>query len=126
MQALYQEQLNDHYRTPRNRGRIDSPSFSSGQYNPSCGDTVLIEGLIQGDVVTRVLFDGSGCVISQATASLLTEKVIGLSCDAIGKMDSETITNLIGMALGPVRLKCALLPLLALQAGIVNYQKDFK
>lgn len=115
---IYQATLMDHYKNPRNRGTLPMPDFSSEQLNPSCGDQVCMAGMIQGDVITSVVFQGTGCVISQATASLLTTHVIGFSRAMILGMDSAAVQKLIGMELGPTRLKCALLPLQALQQGI--------
>ncbi|MFI5332636.1 MAG: iron-sulfur cluster assembly scaffold protein [Candidatus Babeliales bacterium] len=115
---IYQATLMDHYKNPRNRGTLPMPDFSSEQLNPSCGDQICMAGLLQGDVVTNVVFQGTGCVISQATASLLTIHVVGFSRDMILAMDSAALCNLIGMELGPTRLKCALLPLQALQQGL--------
>jgi nitrogen fixation NifU-like protein len=122
MTQLYQHQLMDHYRNPRNQGALEGPDFKSGLFNPSCGDSVAIEGVITDHVITRVAFQGSGCVVSQATASLLTQAVKGKAVHEIMLLDSSWITQLIGIELGPVRLKCALLPLEALHEGIRQYK----
>jgi nitrogen fixation protein NifU and related proteins len=122
MTPLYQHQLMDHYRNPRNQGTLEGPHFKSGIFNPSCGDSVAIEGVITDYVITHVAFQGSGCVISQATASLLTQAVKGKAVHEVIQLDSSWIMQLIGIELGPVRLKCALLPLEALHEGIKQYQ----
>lgn len=108
----------EHYRNPRNREKLERPDFASGQFNPSCGDQVSIEGMREGEVITKLAFTGTGCVISQATASLLTEWCTGKTVAEIMALDAEAIQELIDMQLGPVRLKCALLPLYALHAGL--------
>jgi nitrogen fixation NifU-like protein len=113
----------DHYRCPRNRGTLDNADFKSGLYNPSCGDKVAMEGYIQENVLTKVVFEGTGCVISQATASLLTELVIGKSLDDIKTLNKDFIQDQLGIELGPIRIKCALLPLQALQEGIDTFMK---
>lgn len=118
---VYQELLMDHYRNPRNRGTLGSPDFSSGQYNPSCGDSVSMQGHVIDSVLTTVAFEGKGCVISQATASLLTQKSLQQSLDVIMNLDKNAVLSMIGIQLGPTRLKCALLPLMALQDGIKEY-----
>jgi len=123
MSSLYQAELLDHYRNPRNRGELAHPDFSSGQYNPSCGDKVQFQGCIAQDRLSAIAFTGVGCVISQATASLLGERVLGYSSAHILNLDKHFITELIGMELGPTRLKCALLPLEALQLGLAEYQE---
>lgn len=122
MTKLYQHQLMDHYRNPRNRGALEGPDFKSGVFNPSCGDSVAIEGVIKDHVITHLVFQGSGCVISQATASLLTQAVRGKAVHEVVLLDRNWIMRLIGIELGPVRLKCALLPLEALHEGIRQYQ----
>lgn len=123
MLNFYQEILMDHYRNPRNNGVIDQSNFRAEQRNSSCGDEVLFTGLINDNQLCDVLFKGKGCVISQATASLLSEKVKNKSLDAILALDKDDLTVMLGMQLGPVRLLCGLLSLTALQCGISDYKK---
>lgn len=121
---LYQQTLMDHYRYPRNRGTLESADFKSGLYNPSCGDKVSMEGCVQEGVLIQVAFEGTGCVISQATASLLTEVLVGKSIKDIVALDNEFLHTILGMELGPIRFKCALLPLQALQEGLATFIKQ--
>lgn len=118
---LYQEILMDHYKHPRNYGSLDLYDFSSGQMNPSCGDSIIMQGIVENNFIKELRFTGKGCVISQATASLLTQACKGKSIDEILQLDAEYITQLIGIQLGLLRLKCAMLPLHALQKGIRSY-----
>jgi nitrogen fixation NifU-like protein len=118
---LYQENLMDHYHHPRNRGTLAQADFSGGSYNPSCGDAIAMQGKIGNGHLSRVMFEGKGCVISQAVASMLTEQVQGKALTEIVAYDVHFIRSLVGMQLGPTRLKCALLPLEALQEGIKKY-----
>ena len=118
---LYQDVLIDHYRNPRNRGVIEHPDFRSGEDNPSCGDSVSMYGRVEDGRLIVVSFEGTGCVISQAAASMLTEKVVGQRLDAIMKLDAAFMRNLVGIELGPTRVRCALLALEALQKGIQEY-----
>lgn len=120
---FYQEQLMDHYRNPRNNGIMERADFSAEQRNSSCGDEVLFTGMVRDNILDTVLFKGKGCVISQATASLLSEYAKNKSLDAILDLDKDDIIAMIGMQLGPVRLLCGLLPLTALQNGICDYKK---
>jgi len=120
MNNLYQDILMDHYHHPRNRGRLASPDFSSMSHNPSCGDSVQFEGRIQDGAVIELAFEGSGCVISQAMASMLTEKLVGKAGGEILALDKEYVIGILGMELGPTRLKCALLPLQALQSAFAK------
>ena len=123
MMNIYQELLLDHYRYPRNRGSLPKSDFFSKQHNPSCGDSVQFSGSISGEIIKEVVFEGQGCVISQATASMLTEEVKNKVLHEIHLLDKNFIVRMIGMQLGPIRIKCALLPLIALQEGIATYKK---
>lgn len=120
---IYQATLLDHYKNPRNRGTLQQPDFSSEQHNPSCGDQVCMAGMMVNGVVSTLVFEGRGCVISQATASLLTTHAVGLLPDILLAIDASVLQKLIGMELGPTRLKCALLPLNALHEGLLAYQR---
>ncbi len=115
---LYKELLLDHYRAPRNRGIVPAATFSSGEYNPSCGDSVGYNGIVLNSIITDLKFSGQGCVISQAVASILTEHCCAKTVAEIMLLTKEDILRIIGMELGPMRLKCALLPLEALQKGL--------
>jgi nitrogen fixation NifU-like protein len=119
---LYQAELMDHYQNPRNAGALESADFASGEHNPSCGDSVAMEGKVQAGVLYRVSFQGKGCVISQATASILTEHCQGKTLDYILNIGTDQVQSLVGLSLGPTRLKCALLALVALKSGINFYK----
>jgi nitrogen fixation NifU-like protein len=115
---IYQQRLTDHYRNPRNRGVIDCPDFSSGVVNPSCGDEISLTGTVVDGTITAICFQGVGCVISQSAASLLTERVLTLTVAQARALGSDYMRTLVGIELGPTRLKCALLPLDALHAAL--------
>lgn len=117
--SFYQEVILDHHRNPRNYGRISRRSKTSTLYNPLCGDAITLDLVIENDVIKEVAFSGSGCVISQASASLLTERVKGKKISDLRKIDPSVILNLIGIQLGPVRTQCALLALKVFQK-IIN------
>jgi nitrogen fixation NifU-like protein len=102
---------------------LENPDFSSGQFNPSCGDSIALDAKLQNDRIKEIFFEGKGCVISQATASLLTELAKGKTMVELLNLDEAAMLELVGIDLGPTRLKCALLPLEALQEGIKKYQK---
>lgn len=121
---LYKEELLDHYRFPRHKGKLIQPDFTSGQHNPSCGDQIVFEAQIGQGVITQIAFDGSGCVISQATASMVAELVKDKSIHFVLELGADDILQLIAIELGPTRLKCALLSLYALQEGVQNYLKS--
>lgn len=115
---LYQQQLMDHYRNPRNTNKVDSPTFATDQHNPSCGDSISMEGVVKDGILIAVSFKGSGCVISQATASMLTQMCLGKTVHEIMALTKDDVQKLIGIELGPMRLRCALLSLEVLQKGI--------
>ena len=119
---LYKEELLDHYRFPRHKGKLIQPDISSGQHNPSCGDQVCFEAKLANGIIMEVAFDGVGCVISQATSSMVAELVKNKSIDFVMALSSSDILALISMDLGPTRLKCALLALFALQQGLSQHQ----
>lgn len=120
---FYKELLMDHFQNPRNKGRLENSDFSTDQYNPSCGDSISIQGCVNDGVLTEVAFVGKGCVISQAAASILSELCIGKAIDEILAIKKTDVPQLIGIDdLGPTRLKCALLSLVALQDGLLEYQ----
>jgi nitrogen fixation NifU-like protein len=118
MDDLYRELILDHYQHPHNHGEIPGADISYEDSNPLCGDKIRIDIKLQGNVVADVRFNGKGCAISQASASMLTDELIGKSLDDIKKMDKQYILDLLGIPLGPTRIKCALLPLKVIKAGV--------
>ena len=109
--ALYREAILDYYKHPRQKGHLENPDIQYHDHNPFCGDEITIELKVEDGVVVDAAFDGRGCAISQATASMLMEEIIGKSLDEIKTWDKQYILDLLGIDLGPVRLKCALLSL---------------
>lgn len=116
---LYQEQIMDHYRRPRNKGHLEHPDFKAKESNPLCGDSLELELKLDGNQrVADVRFDGEGCAISQASASILTVAIKGKSLEQVRKLTADDITKMLGVPLSPVRLKCALLSLDALRSAL--------
>ena len=119
MDDLYREIIIDRYKNPLYRGTLDPHDISFEDDNPLCGDKIRIELRIDGDErVTEAVFDGHGCAISQASADLLLESVHGKTLEEIKAMSKDDILELLGIELGPVRLKCALLSLKVIKAGV--------
>jgi nitrogen fixation NifU-like protein len=118
---LYKTYLRDHYQHPRNYGTLTNPDITSGLVSPSCGDSISIYAYVMDDRVHDIRFTGEGSVLSQATASLLTEHVIGMQLSDILAMGESDIKTLIGLDLGPNRLRTAMIPLHALQKGVTHY-----
>ena len=122
MEDLYRENILDHYQNPRNYGLLDDPDISYEDDNPLCGDIIRIDvKLDEGGRVCQVSFSGEGCAISKAAASMLTEKVLGKSLDEVKQIGKDDVLEMLGIQLGPVRLKCALLSLKALRAGVYSF-----
>ncbi len=114
---IYQEELLDHYENPSNYGTLPDPDISHVEDNPLCGDQIRMDLLIEDDKIKEVRFCGHGCTISLAAASMLTEKIEGKSLDEVKQLTKDDMLDMVGIPLGPVRIKCALLPLKVLKAG---------
>ncbi len=122
MSSIYTEIILDYYRHPRNKGQLENPQISAKDSNPLCGDVVELQMVLDGnDTVKDVKYNGQGCAISQASASMLTELVKGKSLDEVRKISKEDILSLIGGQLSAVRLKCALLSLKVMKTGLYSY-----
>lgn len=118
---LYQERILDHYEEPFHRGRCPQCTHAHEDENPLCGDTVRVELSVtpQGEV-TDAYFDGDGCCISQASASMLMERICGQSVDEIKQFSADDMLALLGARLTPNRQKCCLLPWRALQSAVYS------
>ena len=119
MDDLYREIIIEHYKNPSYRGHLDPRDIAFADNNPLCGDHIEVNLRINDQgLVTEARFDGHGCAISQASADLLMESVIGKPVEALKHLNKQDILDLLGIELGPVRLKCALLSLKVLKAGL--------
>jgi nitrogen fixation NifU-like protein len=116
--SIYREIILDHYQNPRNRGTLDPHDYSYEDSNPLCGDEVRIDVRVKDGAVDAIAFSGQGCAISQASASILTELVEGKSLDEVKARGKDELLEEIGITLSPARLKCALLSLKVLKAGL--------
>ncbi len=117
MDDLYREHILEHYRNPRNYGSLNNPDISYTDSNPLCGDEIRIDINLHDNNVENVRFQGMGCAISKASASMLTEMIEGMSLEDIKDITKDDILEELGITPGPVRLKCALLSLKVLKAG---------
>lgn len=116
--SFYREQIMDHYRNPRYHGRLDAPTASHEELNPLCGDMIHMDIAVAGGRLVDARFDGHGCAVSQATASMLLEEVVGKPVEEVAAFDREALFELIGVPLSPARMKCALLSLGVLRAAL--------
>ena len=122
MSSIYSDIILDYYRYPRNKGQITGPRIKAKDSNPLCGDVIEIQMQLDGnEKVSEIKFDGHGCAISQASASMLTELVKGKTLDEARKISKEDVLGLIGGELSAVRMKCALLSLKVLKTGVYTY-----
>lgn len=123
---IYREQILDHYKHPRNFGSLENPDVKVEEGNVTCGDRIVIE--IKSTLyplpstISDIKFSGVGCAISQASASMLTEKVKGMTLEDVMKLNSKDITDMLGTELTPSRIKCALLSLDVLQKAVASLQ----
>jgi nitrogen fixation NifU-like protein len=119
MDDLYRDLIIDHYKNPQYRGHLDPSDIHFEDDNPLCGDHIEVTLRVDGQgKITDGRFDGKGCAISQASADLLIESIIGKPVEDVKKLSKQDILDMLGIELGPVRLKCALLSLKVLKAGV--------
>lgn len=118
-EALYGDIILDHYHHPRHNGVLKKPTHRADADNPTCGDQLHMEAIIKKGTITDLAFTGTGCAISLAAASLLSEKLVGRSTAALKKFTPEQMLDLLGLALSPNRIKCGLLALETAQKLIV-------
>jgi len=114
---FYREYILDHYKNPRNFGRLERADISHEEYNPLCGDMVGMDFRMHDGVIQDVRFHGRGCAISQASASLMTERLKGMRVEDARKISKEDVLDELGIEISPARLKCALLSLKVLKVG---------
>lgn len=120
---IYREIILDHFRNPRNRGTLDPHDFTYADVNPLCGDEIRIDVRVENDRVKEIAFSGRGCAVSQASASILTEMVEGLPLDEVKAITKDDLLEEIGIPVSPARLKCALLSLKVLKAGLYGVEQ---
>jgi nitrogen fixation protein NifU and related proteins len=114
---FYREFILDHYKNPRNFGRLEGADITHEEYNPLCGDVVGMDFRIHDGKIEDIRFHGRGCAISQASASLLTERLKGLSLEEARQISRDDVLDELGIDISPARLKCALLSLKVLKVG---------
>ncbi len=118
------DNLLDHYENPRHRGRLDDATVTMKGGNPGCGDIVEAYLKIDGERITDVSFEGQGCTISQAAASILSEQIIGKTLDEVKNMDHTQFIEDLGREVVINRLKCATLALNTVKAAERKYREQ--
>lgn len=123
---LYSETILDYYKNPRNKGKLPDAQAHAIEHNPSCGD--IIEIYLNFDDqgrVSEISYDGHGCAISQAGASMLTEEILGKTTKEILALQNQDIYDLLGVEISAGRVKCALLGLVAAKNAVLNFPPNF-
>ena len=121
---IYKQNILDHFKNPQNLGKIEDAEINSKEFNPVCGDQVEISVKLENSKVKDAKFRGQGCAISMASSSMLTEKLKGMSLEEVKQLTKEDITEMLGINLGIVRLKCGMLSLSAIKKGIKQMEES--
>ncbi|HEA46541.1 MAG TPA: iron-sulfur cluster assembly scaffold protein [Candidatus Pacearchaeota archaeon] len=115
---MYREHIMDLYKNPQNFGIMKNPTHKKTEYNSLCGDEITVQLKVKDGKVKDVKFNGSGCVISMVSASLITEKIREMPIEEIKKLNNKDILELLKIRISPARIKCALLPLEATKRAL--------
>jgi len=123
---MYRQQILDHYRNPRNYGEIDDPTFTHVGENPMCGDEITVDVVLadDGETIERAAFRGDGCAISQASASMLTGRLQGMTLAELEDLDRDDAIEMLGVDISPMRVKCAVLAEKVAQDGAAIHRGE--
>jgi nitrogen fixation NifU-like protein len=121
MDELYRDYILEHYKEPHHFGELDPHDLSAHDVNPLCGDELGVHLRVdEAGTITDLAFHGKGCAISQASASIASEELIGMKVDEIPKLDADWMIDLLGIDISPTRRKCALLNLKVMRGAVTG------
>jgi nitrogen fixation NifU-like protein len=117
---LYRDYILDHYKRPRNFGELESPDLQAHEHNPLCGDELSVQIKVADGKIEDLRFQGHGCAISQAAASIASEELKGMELTQIGRLDADWALELLGIPVSATRRKCALLGLKTVRGAVTG------
>ena len=120
MDPLYRDNILDHYKNPRNFGTLEPHDLEHHDHNPLCGDELGVHARVEGGKIADLRFQGQGCAISQAAASMASEELIGMAVEEVAGLRADWVIDLLGIDISPTRRKCALLSLKVMRGATTD------